>query len=51
MAEAMALLEAREVQAMVQDTAVGETLRVIPPELLHKAKARLAEGSYSHFED
>lgn len=51
MAETLALLEAGEVQGTRQDTTVGETLRVIPPELLEEAKTRLAEGRYSHFED
>ncbi|NIV30354.1 MAG: hypothetical protein GWN58_12925, partial [Anaerolineae bacterium] len=36
-------------QAKPQNPEVGETLRVIPPELLEAAKRRLAEGSYSHF--
>ena len=51
MAEALKLFETGEVQAIPQDTAVGETLRVIPSELLEEGKARLAEGRYSHFVD
>jgi methionyl-tRNA formyltransferase len=51
MAEALVLLEVGEVVKIPQDKVIGETLRVIPPELLEKAKARLTEGRYSHFED
>jgi len=51
MAETLALFAAGEVPATPQDTAAGETLRVIPPELLAEAKARLAQGRYSHFAD
>jgi methionyl-tRNA formyltransferase len=49
MAETLALFAAGEVRASPQDPIVGETLRVIPPELLAEAKARLAQGRYSHF--
>ncbi|MFN2291756.1 MAG: formyl transferase [Anaerolineae bacterium] len=49
MAEALALLEAGRVQVETQDPSDGETLRVIPPDLLEQAKARLAAGRYSHF--
>ncbi len=51
MAETVKMIEAGEVQATPQDTSLGETLRVIPPELLAEGKARLAEGLYSHFVD
>jgi hypothetical protein len=51
MAETLALFRAGEVEAMPQDPAVGETLRVIPPDLLAEGKARLAEGRYSHLVD
>jgi methionyl-tRNA formyltransferase len=51
MAETLSLLQAGEVQAMAQDPAAGETLRVIPSELLAEGKARLAEGRYSHLVD
>jgi methionyl-tRNA formyltransferase len=51
MAEALMLVERGTVQARAQDPKVGETLRVIPPELLAEAKRRLAEGRYSHFVD
>jgi methionyl-tRNA formyltransferase len=49
MAETLALFAAGEVAGTAQDPAAGETLRVIPPELLAEAKARLAQGCYSHF--
>lgn len=49
MAETLAMLEAGPVETIPQDPAVGETLRVIPPELLAEAKRRLAEGRYSHY--
>jgi len=49
MAEALALLQAGDVRTEVQDPSAGETLRVIPPDLLHQARARLTEGRYSHF--
>ena len=49
MAEALKLLEQGTVQARPQDPEVGETLRVIPPELLAEARCRLAAGRYSHF--
>ena len=49
MAEALELLERETVQASPQDPDMGETLRVIPPELLAEAKCRLAVGRYSHF--
>ena len=51
MAEALALLAKGTVQAVAQDPSEGETLRVIPPELLAEAKARLALGRYSHLID
>jgi methionyl-tRNA formyltransferase len=49
MAETLVLLEGGAAHAMPQDLAEGETLRVIPPELLAAAKRRLAAGWYSHF--
>ena len=49
MGETLALFEAGEVRGTPQDPAVGETLRVIPAELLQEAKIRLAQGRYSHF--
>jgi folate-dependent phosphoribosylglycinamide formyltransferase PurN len=51
MADTLALLEAGEVRGTPQDPTVGETLRVIPPELLEQARTRLAQGRYSHFAD
>jgi methionyl-tRNA formyltransferase len=51
MAETLALFAAGEVTGTRQDPAAGETLRVIPPESLAQAKARLAQGCYSHFAD
>jgi methionyl-tRNA formyltransferase len=51
MAETLARFEAGDVKAQAQDTGAGETLRVIPPELLKAAKLKLSSGSYSHFID
>jgi hypothetical protein len=51
MAETLAQLEAGDVKAEPQDVTAGETLRVIPPELLKAAKEKLSSGSYSHFVD
>jgi methionyl-tRNA formyltransferase len=51
MAETLALLETGQVDLRPQDRTVGETLRVIPPEMLEEAKSRLARGIYSHFTD
>jgi len=49
MAEALTLLESGAAQARHQDPAMGETLRVIPAELLAAVRRRLAAGRYSHF--
>jgi methionyl-tRNA formyltransferase len=51
MAETLALFENGKLKATPQDPNIGETLRVIPPELLEQAKARLANNHYSHFAD
>jgi methionyl-tRNA formyltransferase len=51
MAEALVLIECGTAQPRPQDPAEGETLRVIPPQLLAEAKGRLAAGLYSHFAD
>ncbi len=51
MAETLALFQAEAVEAHAQDPNTGETLRVIPPNLLEQAKANLARGHYSHFVD
>jgi hypothetical protein len=48
MAESLELLASGEPVATPQDTSVGETLRVIPPEYLERAKAKLALGEYHH---
>lgn len=51
MAETLARFVEGTVRAIPQDPNAGETMRVIPPDLLAEAKARLAEGRYSHFAD
>jgi methionyl-tRNA formyltransferase len=51
MAEALRKLSEGDVETIRQDPSEGETLRVIPPELLAQAKARLVEETYSHFID
>jgi methionyl-tRNA formyltransferase len=50
MAETLNLFERGTPPATPQELVAGETLRVIPEQLLVQAKARLAEGRYSHFE-
>ena len=45
MAETLARFEVADVKAEPQDATVGETLRVIPPELLEAAKAKLSSGN------
>jgi methionyl-tRNA formyltransferase len=49
MAETVGLFRAGTVEARPQDPNIGETLRVIPPDLLDQAKKNLAQGRYSHF--
>jgi len=51
MAESLAFLANGEAPRETQDGAVGETLKVIPEELLEEGKKRLAEGRYSHYVD
>jgi methionyl-tRNA formyltransferase len=51
MGDTLSLFIEGKVQGVPQDPSVGETLRVIPPELLAQAKARLKEGRYSHYVD
>lgn len=51
MAEALRFLSTGEAPREVQDKNVGETLKVIPDDLLEEGKRRLAEGRYSHFAD
>jgi methionyl-tRNA formyltransferase len=49
MVEALTLIECGTAQPRPQDPAEGETLRVIPPQLLAEAKSCLTAGLYSHF--
>jgi methionyl-tRNA formyltransferase len=49
MVEALKAMIAGEAPRTPQDINEGETLRVIPDDLLEEGKRRLAEGSYSHF--
>jgi methionyl-tRNA formyltransferase len=51
MAESLKYLEKGEAPRTPQDSNAGETLKVIPDELLEEGKRRLAEGRYSHFAD
>jgi len=51
MAEAVTSINKGEAPRTPQDPNVGETLRVIPDDLLEEAKKRLENGSYSHFVD
>ncbi len=51
MTNTLALFASGDVPGDPQDREVGETLRVIPPDLLEQAKTRLAQGQYSHFVD
>jgi len=51
MAEAVTYIKNGEAPRTPQDTALGETLKVIPDHLLAEGKQRLAEGRYSHFVD
>ncbi|MFO7583085.1 MAG: formyl transferase [Anaerolineales bacterium] len=49
MVEALKAMIAGEAPRTPQDINEGETLRVIPDDLLEEGKRRLAEESYSHF--
>ena len=51
MAESLKYLEKGAAPRIPQDRNAGETLKVIPDELLEEGKRRLAEGRYSHFAD
>jgi methionyl-tRNA formyltransferase len=51
MADTVNYLTHGEAPRVPQERNVGETLRVIPDELLEEGKRRLAEGRYSHFAD
>lgn len=49
MAEAVGAIQAGQPPRLPQDPDAGETLRVIPDDLLEEGRRRLAEGRYSHF--
>jgi methionyl-tRNA formyltransferase len=51
MAEALKLVAAGKAPRTPQDLKTGETLKVIPDDLLEEGKRRLADGHYSHFAD
>ncbi|HEY3310165.1 MAG TPA: formyltransferase family protein [Anaerolineales bacterium] len=51
MAEALQLIASGEAPRQPQDLNAGETLRVIPDDLLEEGKRRMAAGLYSHFAD
>ncbi len=51
MAESLTFLANGEAPREPQDRNVGETLKVIPEDLLEEGKRRLAEGRYSHYMD
>ncbi len=51
MAEALQAIQSGNLNLTPQDPDRGETLKVIPDELLDEGKRRLAEGRYSHFAD
>ena len=51
MAEAVTSIKNGAAPRTPQDPDVGETLRVIPDDLLEEGKQRLAAGQYSHFAD
>jgi len=48
-AEGLKAIQDGTVKPTPQDPALGETLKVIPDDLLEEGKQRLAEGRYSHF--
>ncbi|MEJ2411395.1 MAG: formyltransferase family protein [Anaerolineales bacterium] len=48
-AEGLKAIQDGSVNTTPQDPALGETLKVIPDDLLEEGKRRLAEGRYSHF--
>lgn len=49
MAQALSLMVSGDLAPVPQARDAGETLRVIPPELLLKAKDSLARGAYGHY--
>jgi methionyl-tRNA formyltransferase len=51
MVETVRHLSEGEAPRMSQERGVGETLKVIPDDLLQEGRRRLAEGRYSHFAD
>ncbi len=51
MAEALEQIAAGSVAREPQDTSIGETLRVIPDDLLEIGRQRLANGTYSHYSE
>lgn len=51
MAESLTFLANGEAPRQPQDRNVGETLKVIPDDLLEEGKRRLTGGRYSHFVD
>jgi len=51
MAEAVTAIKNGKAPRTPQDPDVGETLKVIPADLLEKGKQRLVENRYSHFAD
>jgi methionyl-tRNA formyltransferase len=51
MMQALTFLVNGEAPREPQDRSIGETLKVIPDDLLEEGKRRLAEGRYSHFVD
>lgn len=51
MAESLTFLASGEAPREPQDRNVGETLKVIPDDLLEEGKRRLTEGRYSHYTD
>ena len=51
MAASLKAIDSGEISRTPQDPDAGETLRVIPDDLLEEGRRRLAEGRYSHFAD
>jgi len=51
MARTLVFFDDGEIPRLPQDLSAGETLRVIPEDLLAEGIARLREGRYSHFAD
>jgi methionyl-tRNA formyltransferase len=51
MAEGLGMIASGEARPMPQDLSVGETLRVIPPELVVEVKNKLARGRYQQYAD